>query len=283
VPASAPTPPARWVAWSAVRAASSRPWPPRSCPGLPRPRRPAARRRRPARPDHRHPPETADAVTIVIRPGRGWLGHVPGQYIRIGIDIDGVRQWRAYSLTHRTDGSSAAGIPDGVHRHHDQGDPRRRSPTTSCAGPAPAPWSCSTRPPATSACRPRRPAKVLFLTAGSGITPVMGMLRNQLGELADVAHVHCAPHGIRRDLRRRTATAYAASGRLALTLNARRRTRRARPRPRPRHPRARLARARGLGVRADRPARRRRSPLGRSRARRCPAHRALPPEHHRTR
>ena len=43
--------------------------------------------------DIRH--ETADAVTIVIRPGRGWLGHVPGQYIRIGIDIDGVRQWRA--------------------------------------------------------------------------------------------------------------------------------------------------------------------------------------------
>lgn len=43
--------------------------------------------------------ETADAVTLVIRPGRGWRGHVPGQYIRIGVDVDGVRQWRAYSLT----------------------------------------------------------------------------------------------------------------------------------------------------------------------------------------
>ena len=62
------------------------------------------------------------------------------------------------------------------------------------------------------------PAKVLFLTAGSGITPVMGMLRNHLAELADVAQVHCAPtasdvifadelHG------------YAAQGRLALSLN----------------------------------------------------------------
>ena len=58
-------------------------------------------------------PETPDAVTVVIRPGRGWLGHVPGQYIRIGIDIDGVRHWRAYSLTHRADGSPAAGIPAG--------------------------------------------------------------------------------------------------------------------------------------------------------------------------
>ena len=58
-------------------------------------------------------PETADAATVVIRPGRGWRGHVPGQYVRIGVDIDGVRHWRAYSLTHRADGSSAAGIPAG--------------------------------------------------------------------------------------------------------------------------------------------------------------------------
>ena len=51
-------------------------------------------------------PETADAATIVIRPGADWAGHVPGQYLRIGIDVDGVRQWRAYSLTHgpRRDG-----------------------------------------------------------------------------------------------------------------------------------------------------------------------------------
>ncbi len=44
-------------------------------------------------------PETADAATIVLRPGRTWAGHIPGQYIRIGVDIDGVRHWRAYSLT----------------------------------------------------------------------------------------------------------------------------------------------------------------------------------------
>ena len=49
-------------------------------------------------------PETDDAATVVIRPGRGWLGHVPGQYVRIGVDVDGVRHWRAYSLTHRADG-----------------------------------------------------------------------------------------------------------------------------------------------------------------------------------
>ncbi len=37
------------------------------------------------------------------------------------------------------------------------------------------------------------PAKILFLTAGSGITPVMGMLRNMAEHIDDVVVVHCAP------------------------------------------------------------------------------------------
>src|SRR6476660_10550345 len=68
-------------------------------------------------------PETADAATIVIRPGADWAGHVPGQYLRIGIDVDGVRQWRAYSLTHgpRRDGLisiTVKAVPDGLVSHH---------------------------------------------------------------------------------------------------------------------------------------------------------------------
>ena len=43
--------------------------------------------------------ETADAATVLIKPGYSWPGHKPGQFVRIGIDIDGVRHWRAYSLT----------------------------------------------------------------------------------------------------------------------------------------------------------------------------------------
>src|SRR5436309_5090497 len=51
--------------------------------------------------------ETPTAATILIKPGYRWSGHKPGQYVRIGIDIDGVRHWRAYSLTsdpYREDG-----------------------------------------------------------------------------------------------------------------------------------------------------------------------------------
>ena len=63
-------------------------------------------------------PETADAATIEIRPGADWAGHIPGQYVRIGVDVDGVRQWRAYSLTHgpRSDGRicvTVKAVPDG--------------------------------------------------------------------------------------------------------------------------------------------------------------------------
>src|SRR5436305_5738660 len=43
--------------------------------------------------------ETPNAVTVVIRPGYAWEGHEPGQFLRIGLDIEGVRHWRAYSLT----------------------------------------------------------------------------------------------------------------------------------------------------------------------------------------
>ena len=52
--------------------------------------------------------ETADAVTVLIRPGYEWMGHKPGQYTRVGVVVDGVFHWRAYSLT------SDPGRPDGL-------------------------------------------------------------------------------------------------------------------------------------------------------------------------
>ncbi|TFV87995.1 ferredoxin reductase [Blastococcus sp. CT_GayMR16] len=131
-------------------------------------------------------PETRDAATIVIRPGRGWKGHRPGQYIRIGIDVDGVRQWRAYSLTSdlgRTDGCitvTVKAIPGGKVSNHlvHRTDPGTVLQLDQAAG---------------EFCLPdQHPEKALFITAGSGITPVMGMLRNH-PELTDVVLVHSAP------------------------------------------------------------------------------------------
>ena len=132
-------------------------------------------------------PETADAATLVLRPGRGWRGHTAGQYVRLGVDVNGVRQWRAYSVTSpadRCDGCltvTVKAMPDGVVSNHLV---RSVRPGTviqldQAAGDFVLP--------------DLRPAKVLFVTAGSGITPVMGMLRTSLDELEDVVVVHSAP------------------------------------------------------------------------------------------
>ena len=115
-------------------------------------------------------PETADAATIVIRPGADWAGHVPGQYLRIGIDVDGVRQWRAYSLTHgpRRDGRisiTVKAVPDGLVSNHlvHEARPGTLVHLEQAAG---------------EFVLPPGPGRFLFVTAGSGITPVIGMLRN---------------------------------------------------------------------------------------------------------
>ena len=134
--------------------------------------------------------ETPDAVTVRIRPGRSWRGHRPGQYIRIGVDVDGVRNWRAYSVT--SDRSANDGllsftvkaIPDGKVSTHMV---RHLTPGTlihldQAAGDFVMPEQL--------------PARTLFLTAGSGITPVMGMLRGHLGAMDDVVVVHSAPTSV---------------------------------------------------------------------------------------
>ncbi|MFF1797447.1 ferredoxin reductase [Kitasatospora sp. NPDC086009] len=130
-------------------------------------------------------PETGDAATVVIRPGRDWRGHAAGQYVRIGVDVDGRRLWRAYSITSPTDRQdgritiTVKAIPDGKVSNHLV---RRATPGTLVQ---------LDQPTGDFVLPPAKPAKVLYLTAGSGITPVMGMLRDV--ELDDVVMVHCAP------------------------------------------------------------------------------------------
>lgn len=142
-------------------------------------------------------PETADAATLLLRPGADWAGHRPGQYLRIGIEVDGAREWRAYSLTHgpRPDGLisiTVKAVPDGVvspYLVH-----RTRPGTMVHLEQAAGDFVLS-----------GAERKLLFVTAGSGITPVIGMLRNlfpatedgvligERGRDLDIVVVHLAP------------------------------------------------------------------------------------------
>lgn len=142
--------------------------------------------------------ETVDSATLVIKPGWGFsLDYAPGQYVGIGLLVDGRWRWRSYSLTSpplrggkgnrgaRTITITVKAMPEGFLSTHLVGgvEPgtivRLAAPQGNFVMPDPA------------------PASVLFLTAGSGITPVMSMLRTlqRHDQITDIVHVHSAPTG----------------------------------------------------------------------------------------
>jgi ferredoxin-NADP reductase len=138
-------------------------------------------------------PEADGAVTVVIKPGHKWGGHQPGQYLRIGVVVDGIHHWRAYSLT------SDADRPDGC---------ITITPKLVDSGKV-SPWLTGHARPGDivrlggvegTFTLPRPvPPRLLFITAGSGITPIMSMLRSieRSGSYTDVVHIHSARDGDR--------------------------------------------------------------------------------------
>jgi len=134
--------------------------------------------------------ETHDSATLVIKPGWGFgFDYEPGQYIGIGLLVDGRWRWRSYSLTSspvkgaRTVTITVKAMPEGFLSAHLVGGVkpgtivRLAAPQGNFVLPDPAP-----------------PA-VLFITAGSGVTPVMSMLRTLVRrqQITDVIHLHSAP------------------------------------------------------------------------------------------
>lgn len=134
--------------------------------------------------------EMGTAATILIKPGYRWSGHKPGQYVRIGIDIDGVRHWRAYSLTsdpYREDGLISI------------------TPKKVDSGKV-SPYLVSKAKPGTIVSLSNiegefvlpdpPPPELLFISAGSGVTPIMSMLRHldHYNELNDAVLLHSARH-----------------------------------------------------------------------------------------
>ena len=117
-------------------------------------------------------PETEDAATLVIRPGWGWrYDHRPGQYVGIGVQVDGRFQWRSYSVSSppRRDGRTIAitvrAMPEGrLSSHLVSG----LEPGTVVRLALPEGDFVLPDPP---------PSRMLFLVGGSGVTPVMAMLR----------------------------------------------------------------------------------------------------------
>ncbi len=134
-------------------------------------------------------PETPDAATVLIRPGYQWEGHDPGQYTRIGVDIGGRRHWRAYSLTsdpERPDGCISITV-----KNVDEGVV---SPTLVRRGRPGSIVSLGGVEGEFVLPEGELPEKLLFVSAGSGITPIMSMIRSleHRDKLDDVVLLHSA-------------------------------------------------------------------------------------------
>jgi ferredoxin-NADP reductase len=132
--------------------------------------------------------ETREAVTVLIKPGWEWPGHRPGQYVRVGIEVDGIHHWRAYSLT------SDPGRADGCITITPKLVPEGKVSPFLFARARPGAIVRLGGVEGTFTLPDRLPQRLLFISAGSGITPIMSMLRSIAAErrLADVVHVHSA-------------------------------------------------------------------------------------------
>lgn len=131
--------------------------------------------------------ETPDIKTFVLRPNRNWPGFRAGQHVGVEVEIDGVRHRRRYSLSSApcrarritiTVKSRPGGrVSNWLHDHLHIGA------------------TLTLAPPAGEFVVPdQSPGRLVMLSAGSGITPVMAMLRALVRTAAptDVAFVHVA-------------------------------------------------------------------------------------------
>jgi ferredoxin-NADP reductase len=122
--------------------------------------------------------QTADTVTLTIRPNRAWRGFTAGQYVRVSVDIDGIRRTRCYSPA------------CSQHNRHGQleltvkADPKGLVSRYLHANAERGMVLGLSLPDGGFTVPQQRPARTLLISGGSGITPVLSMLRT----LADERH-----------------------------------------------------------------------------------------------
>jgi stearoyl-CoA 9-desaturase NADPH oxidoreductase len=134
--------------------------------------------------------QTSRSVTLTLEPNQAFTGFRAGQHINLTVEIDGRRRTRPYSP------ASAEGAPYielTIGRHdgglvsnylYEHARPGMVVGLNSVGGDFTLPGG----PPAA------RPRRILFVSGGSGITPVMSMLRTLRAEgfSGEIAFVHYA-------------------------------------------------------------------------------------------
>ncbi|MFH5227165.1 ferredoxin reductase [Antrihabitans spumae] len=115
--------------------------------------------------------KTDDSVTLTLRPNANWKGFRAGQFVRVSVEIDGVRRTRCYSPANsefRRDGRIELTIktdPKGLVSRHLRANatPGTVVHLSQAQGEFVLPLP--------------HPRRILLISGGSGITPVMSILR----------------------------------------------------------------------------------------------------------
>jgi stearoyl-CoA 9-desaturase NADPH oxidoreductase len=115
--------------------------------------------------------KTSDSVTLTVRPNANWKGFRAGQFVRLSVEIDGVRRTRCYSPAgsqFRRDGRIELTVkvdPNGLVSRYlrDTAKPGMIVHLSQAQGEFFVPLP--------------HPRRILLISGGSGITPVMSMLR----------------------------------------------------------------------------------------------------------
>ncbi len=134
--------------------------------------------------------ETADTTTLVLRP-TDWPGHQPGEWVRLGVDIDGARHTRSYSL------ASSADRRDGLIELTVRTHPGGRVSGRLARALAPGDVVAVSDPEGEFTLPASLPDHLVLVSGGSGITPVMSMLRTLVdrGHTGAVTFLHYARTG----------------------------------------------------------------------------------------
>ncbi len=133
--------------------------------------------------------ETADVVTLVLRPNENFGAYKAGQYVSITVEVDGVRHTRCFSL------SSSPLRGDGLVTLTIKARAEGGLVSPYLVKHAKPGMSVVLSEPQGEFVLPEQlPEKLLFISGGSGITPCMGILRSLLagGYRGQIVFIHYA-------------------------------------------------------------------------------------------
>lgn len=125
--------------------------------------------------------ESADTISLWLEPNRRWRGHRAGQHVLLGVEIDGVRRRRVFSLSTaaRADGllritlqrQGPGGVTEWLHANARKGlvvELGEAGGSFVLSGPV--------------------PERLLMIAAGSGVTPLLAILQ-ELAEASSKADI----------------------------------------------------------------------------------------------